>query len=214
MTGRPAYRRRPASTTPYGAKMRETAFQGMVGAYCKDKGALHYHTHRSDRSEKGFPDSVILGNYLMFRELKSDTGRPTKEQREWIAGLCDAGYDADLWYPEDWRSGRCQNEINRCVRRRPEGSAIQDLIDLPKTLFLLASEGNEPAAALQWDAGVKTIDRERWERHSNLIIKEFLGFMPRTDVEINAWLARHSLTPDASPASVMTALRADIARSL
>lgn len=210
----PKYRR-PKSTAPYGAAMTETKLQGEVARYCRDNGALHYHTHRSDRSEAGFPDSVIVGNYLMFRELKSDAegARPTKDQRIWLGALTDAGYDAGLWYPEDWRSGRIQNEIKRCVRRRPIGLDADALLDLPKMLFLLHSEGSEPAAALQWDAGVKKIDRPRWEQHADLILTEIKNALPRTDEEILIWLAQHGLTANAGPASVLNALRGNLTRT-
>jgi len=66
-------------------------------------GLLEYHTRDSRGSTPGFPDLVLAGpGGLIFRELKSETGRPTWEQREWLDQLRRAGADAGYWYPHQW----------------------------------------------------------------------------------------------------------------
>ena len=49
---------------------------------------LFYHTRRSDRSVKGFPDYVcVRGEEVVFLEIKGDDGKLTKEQSVWITAL-------------------------------------------------------------------------------------------------------------------------------
>lgn len=53
---------------------------------------LIYHTHRSDRSPKGFPDIAALRNRdgyqtLVLVELKRWDGKPTPEQAAWLEEL-------------------------------------------------------------------------------------------------------------------------------
>ncbi len=81
---------------------------------------LSYHTHRSDRSEKGFPDRFYLGRYgLLIRELKTDTGIVTPEQLEWIAEFKRLGLDADVWRTADLFSGRIDRELRAIGVRSP-----------------------------------------------------------------------------------------------
>lgn len=75
---------------------------------------LRYHTHDSRRSEPGFPDLVLVHPrhcWVLFRELKTEKGRTTAKQDEWILGLGLAGLDAGVWRPRDWVSRRIQTEL-------------------------------------------------------------------------------------------------------
>lgn len=59
---------------------------------------------------KGFPDLVLAHpgqRRLIFAELKSDTGRLSGEQLEWLGvlgGIADtaAQVDVHVWKPDDW----------------------------------------------------------------------------------------------------------------
>jgi hypothetical protein len=74
----------------------------------------HFRTARTVRGwvtaiqgNKGFPDLVVAGaRGVMYRELKSATGKPTLDQREWLALLGGA-----VWRPDDWLSGRIEREL-------------------------------------------------------------------------------------------------------
>jgi hypothetical protein len=77
----------------------------------KDLGLLGYHTFRSDKSEKGFPDWTIVGTRTIFRELKRQSEDPTKAQRKWLEALAASGEDADVWRPSDLYSGRIAREL-------------------------------------------------------------------------------------------------------
>jgi hypothetical protein len=61
---------------------------------------------------KGFPDLVIVGlDQVVYRELKTDRGRPAAEQDVWVAALAAAGADIAIWRPRDWHSGRITADL-------------------------------------------------------------------------------------------------------
>jgi hypothetical protein len=51
---------------------------------------------------KGFPDLVLVRERVLFAELKSETGRPSPEQQEWLFRLMSANAGYFLWRPGDW----------------------------------------------------------------------------------------------------------------
>jgi hypothetical protein len=57
---------------------------------------------------KGFPDLVLVNDTrLLFVELKSDKGKPSREQEQWLEGLNQVAAVCDqvgvhLWTPADW----------------------------------------------------------------------------------------------------------------
>ena len=69
----------------------------LLGWYC-------YHPHRSQHSEEGFPDLVIVKPpRLVFAELKAGSNRPTPAQRAWLEALGGCpGVQACVWTPADW----------------------------------------------------------------------------------------------------------------
>ncbi len=85
--------------------MTERELLDAVRDACRWSGLLVYHTHDSRRSERGFPDLVLVGPAgVIFRELKAERGRLTLDQREWLDRLRQAGAAAAVWRPRDWPS--------------------------------------------------------------------------------------------------------------
>lgn len=86
----------------------------------KDLGIkLSYHTNRSERSEAGWVDRVYVGpGGALFRELKTETGKVSAAQRQWIDALHAAGLDVDVWRPADLRTGRIARELAAIARPR------------------------------------------------------------------------------------------------
>jgi hypothetical protein len=106
---RPLYDRMPESSV-------EAHVRSLAQWYRLD---VAYHPHDSRRSAAGWPDWVLIGPHgALFRELKGSTGRTTAEQTRTLAAMVAAGLDADVWTPEDVRSGRIEAEIRAISRRR------------------------------------------------------------------------------------------------
>ena len=88
----------------------EKKFQDEVNKLARENGWRVYHTHRSDHSEKGFPDCLMVrGDRMLIVELKSQRGgrknKLSKEQKEWLEDLAKPTHPEvlqDPWYPEDW----------------------------------------------------------------------------------------------------------------
>ena len=82
--------------------MTESELLAAVRAVAWRCGWLTYHTHRSDRSEPGFPDlCMVRGGRVVFAELKSEKGRVTRAQQTWLDGLEQAGMEVFVWRPSD-----------------------------------------------------------------------------------------------------------------
>lgn len=65
--------------------MHESEVEAGVVSLCKALGLLRYHTYRSTRSPAGYPDETVCGpNGVIYRELKSQTGRVSVEQQKWL----------------------------------------------------------------------------------------------------------------------------------
>jgi hypothetical protein len=87
----------------------EKEFQQMVIARARARGWLVHHTRPCQRADgrwttpveghAGFPDLVLAREgSVIFRELKTDSGRLTSAQSLWLSVLPDSG----LWRPGDW----------------------------------------------------------------------------------------------------------------
>lgn len=101
-------------------KWREKEFQREVLSMAKDYGWTHrYHSYFSDRSERGFPDAVLVRpatHQILFVEFKTMRGRLTAAQESWLEALSAAQGDGTvrvcLWRPCCWNSG----EIEKVLR--------------------------------------------------------------------------------------------------
>lgn len=90
----------------------EKDFQLAVRQYARLRHWLHYCTFDSRRSVAGFPDLVLLRPpRLVFVELKSEHGRLTDAQENWLDYLRGVpGVEAFCWRPHDW------DAIEECLR--------------------------------------------------------------------------------------------------
>lgn len=80
----------------------EKAFQADVVKLAKRNGWRCFHVTNPLKSAPGWPDLVLVGPRVLFRELKTETGRVSPAQEEWLADLTAAGVDAGVWKPSDW----------------------------------------------------------------------------------------------------------------
>jgi len=55
--------------------------------------------------KRGFPDLVLCRPpRLIFAELKSERGKPSTDQMEWLDALRACGVEVYLWRPSDWET--------------------------------------------------------------------------------------------------------------
>lgn len=101
------------------AAMSEKELETHVADACRTLGLLRYHTWRSIHSPAGFPDDVIVGDRVLYRELKREREHPTAAQQEWLDRLAATGADVAVWRPSDWLAGRITAElVALCSTRR------------------------------------------------------------------------------------------------
>lgn len=81
--------------------LTEDQFQQQVTDLCDYLGLLWYHTHDSRRSNSGFPDLVIVGVGVVYAELKTQKGKVSPTQYDWLTALDEAGQEAYVWRPDD-----------------------------------------------------------------------------------------------------------------
>ena len=72
----------------------------QVREIAKFSGFSTYHTRDSRRSDPGWPDLVLVRPpRIIFAELKSERGRLTPAQQEWIERLKRCGLEVHVWRP-------------------------------------------------------------------------------------------------------------------
>ena len=106
----------PAGSAAIAAAMSENRGPDSLDAHvrrlCDGLGLLRYHTHDSRRSPSGFPDLVCVGpRGVLFRELKTQRGKVSAEQQEWLDALAAAGQNAGVWHPASLLSGAIAAEL-------------------------------------------------------------------------------------------------------
>ena len=81
--------------------MTEKQFQAKVLKIAKQTGWTVYHTYDSRRSQPGFPDLVLVRDRVLYRELKTNTGKQSEAQKIWERSLLKANADFKVWRPKD-----------------------------------------------------------------------------------------------------------------
>src|SRR4051812_35709376 len=85
------------------APLSEKEWQRTVTDTATAHRWMLYHTHDSRHSPEGFPDLVIVkGPWIVYAELKTEKGRLTKAQADWLEALAGAGAEVHVWRPSDW----------------------------------------------------------------------------------------------------------------
>jgi hypothetical protein len=102
----------------YAARMPERELQALVAELCRVLGLAHFHAQNPRGMTAGWPDSVIVGQRVLYRELKSQTGQLSPEQRAVGATLKAAGADWKVWRPRDWLTGGIETEL-RLLKGQP-----------------------------------------------------------------------------------------------
>ena len=93
--------------------MREDHLQQQVIDLARLTGwkVAHFRPAKTERGWRtpvqgdgvGFPDLILIrGQRIIAAELKSDTGRTTLEQDDWLTLFHTAGAETYVWRPRDW----------------------------------------------------------------------------------------------------------------
>jgi hypothetical protein len=83
--------------------LSEKAWQGQVLQLAALYRWSHFHPYDMRRSDEGWPDLVLVRvPELVVVELKTDTGRLTAAQNEWLRRLAECGLETHVWRPRDF----------------------------------------------------------------------------------------------------------------
>jgi len=91
---------RQISTIP----VTERDLREWIRDLCKLFGWKMYFSWTSIHSPRGFPDLVLCNpeqKRVIFAELKTNKGKVTPYQQEWLDALDGAGAEVYLWRPGD-----------------------------------------------------------------------------------------------------------------
>src|SRR5205085_1848486 len=80
----------------------EKGFMATLKQFAELHGWSWYHTRDSRRSPEGFPDVVLVRERVIYAELKTDVGKLTLAQKEWLSRLRAAGQEVYIWRPCMW----------------------------------------------------------------------------------------------------------------
>ena len=102
--------------------MPEAELQQRVADLCAELGLHHFHERdskiRNPLAVPGFPDSVIIGTDILFRELKSRDGVLEPAQRRWGSRITRAGGNWAVWRPIDWDRGVIRKQLEAISESR------------------------------------------------------------------------------------------------
>lgn len=92
-----------AATQPSAAaSISEKAWQAMVLELAGYYRWGWYHTYDSRRSVSGWPDLVLVRPpEIVYVELKTNKGRLSAAQKDWLAVLEGCGQEVHVWRPRD-----------------------------------------------------------------------------------------------------------------
>lgn len=86
--------------------MKEAELQAAILELCDYLGIHWWHDTDSRKNRGGLPDLILVGNAVLWVELKAEKGRLRPAQAEFIERLQEAGQEVAVWRPSDWTSGR------------------------------------------------------------------------------------------------------------
>lgn len=96
----------------HAAAMTEVELEEQVRDACKKLGVIRIHIYHARGTTPGVPDDVLIGpRGVLWRELKTMTGKVSPAQRAMGEALLAAGQDFATWRPVDWFSGRIKSEL-------------------------------------------------------------------------------------------------------
>lgn len=103
--------------------LSEKAWQEQVVELASYYRWRHFHPFDMRRSDAGWPDLVLArAPELIFVELKTDRGRLSAAQVDWIELLRGCGQEVHVWRPRDFGAVherlKAQSPVPFCCPRR------------------------------------------------------------------------------------------------
>jgi hypothetical protein len=92
--------------------MNEARLSWAVHVAATSRGLFTFRLLDSRRVRGGWPDYVIIGRRMIFRELKADEGRLSRDQSRVGELIREAGGDWAVWRPADYNSGLIARELD------------------------------------------------------------------------------------------------------
>jgi VRR-NUC domain len=94
--------------------MTENDLQAAIEELCGQLRLTWCHPLSLKGIPKGWPDLVIVSWHgVLWRELKTHTGRLSPEQRAFGEQLRQGGQNWDVWRPLDYLTGQIERELTR-----------------------------------------------------------------------------------------------------
>lgn len=92
--------------------MSERELQENVIAMAQLLGWRVQFTWSSVHSPAGWPDLFMVRvDRALAAELKTERGKVTTAQREWLDRLAAVGVETAIWRPSDWLSGQIEEVL-------------------------------------------------------------------------------------------------------
>lgn len=140
---------------PPETRLTERDWQTRVTDYATLHRWTWYHTRDSRQSRPGWPDLVLVRDgQLLFAELKTDTGRVTRDQQLWLDKLAACpGVTAHVWRPAHWpqivatlsaQSGHRTSGHAAALHDPQDALALLDQLDSATVAHLDALTGEHP----------------------------------------------------------------------
>jgi hypothetical protein len=83
------------------ADILEADWQKQVEQLARTLGWKLWHCYNARRSDFGWPDLALARDRLILLELKREHGKPTEQQKAWIAALLKASAEVYIARPSD-----------------------------------------------------------------------------------------------------------------
>lgn len=109
----------PTMIHRFAAEWSEDKLRTEILIDCKSRGLI-VNYHKADRLSpvRGWPDLEIVGEDVLYRELKSMTRGLTVTQRRVGSKLSNAGQNWGVWRPIDWWDGTIDHQLSRITGER------------------------------------------------------------------------------------------------
>lgn len=108
-----------APATPL-AEITEKELTTQLVDIARMTGWRRYHTWRSKHSAAGYPDETLVRERLIFVELKTEKGKLSDDQRDWLRALLAANAETYVIRPRNLE----QIAAILASRRDPQGGHL------------------------------------------------------------------------------------------